>query len=304
MNINRRRFIRTLALSPIAYFIPPLLFSQESEIKTAKKNPKTMLEYILADPNINDDEKKGYKNLNTIMNSAIKYQGNPLSIHTFHFDLDNEDCAIRVQTEHKNGKLRFIIYFPNEKEWYNSRSFMDLHLYWFSENETKLSLKTYEINLNQHNGFVSYWDIRERRLEGEEIIDKIEKSMYTVTKKLFKIKKKDMKEIVWMTDYLKDMINYERKQELTQIGNLITGNHVYIRDLYYNAFASFLWQADKGARAVKFIEFEIARGEASCSCFGIAARAVKFKGQRRIISRPEGFFVPFNLEKLTTKPKH
>ena len=300
--MDRRKFLKTmLGGSVCAFLMPSLLFGQ---MKTAKKNPKTLLEYIIANPDIDRKEKEAYKNLNIIMNNAIRYKGVPLPACRIHLNFGDEDWPVKIQPEYYDGKLRFLVYFLDEKEWYNSKSIYDFHLYYFSENETKLSIKTFEVNLNQLRGLTNYWDIRERRLEGEEIVNKFEKGLYTVTKKLFKVRKKDLKEVMWGIDYLKDMISYERKQELVQIANLITGNHVYVRDLKYNAFATFLWQADKGVRAVKLAEFEISRGELSCSCYGIAMRGVKFEGKNRILSRPEGVFVPFNLEELIKKPKH
>ena len=304
--MDRREFITTISTAYLGTILMPhLLFSQQEN-----NEDKGPLEKILENKNLTWKEKEMYENLNMMMNSAIQDKGNhPLNRCRLHLKFNDDEAIIRIKPEYISKipkRLRMLVYLFDEDQWYSSTAIHDLKLCLYSKHETKISYKIHELNLNQHRKRSNYWEIRNRRLEGNQIYKKMEKGLYTISSKL-KIKKKDIKEVLWAMGYLQDMKGYDLKEKLGYMGNLIAEDHVWLSEIKYDGFPSFLWQADVGVRVPKLLDIKISRGEESIVGYALSVRCARFPKNRLLtkkeLSKRAGVFVPFDLKKFIGKSK-
>jgi len=236
------------------------------------------------------DKKKKYlyENLDRAREIATKYKGIHLTTHNFPFEMkDRQDQGkINIQFECIQAKpgygkgLRTLIYLDKESWKSIRRGIYSAWLVFYSTKETKISSKTYELNIDQHYGYVNYEPIEQRVIEGDYFFEKLKGSVFTILKKA-KIYKKDIDKVFFVRDIIKDVKKFGLDKKLTDLGNRITEDRVWKNEFYYNGYSFIDDRLFEGKlRAPKVVELEILRGEDSIEGYAAIIEIIDFKNVR------------------------
>ena len=153
-------------------------------------------------------------------------------------------------------RFRLLVYL-DENSWYDFKGLSSVDVVFFSKERTAMSVKQYEVNVNHNSKTVTYMPLEERLLENDyltkELLNEILRRKRTLKTKISKAK--------WAYEIIKTVMDYETKQRIIEIGNLIAGDHVWLSRFQYQGYG---WLDLTGnERAPKLFELEIERGEKS-----------------------------------------
>lgn len=263
-------------------------------------------------------ENTGYQDLERRIGDTWKYalktKGDVLgAYHLPAFEINgNPRLNVRFEYLHGprggSGAIRVLIYLDKDS-WYKNIGINDLKLFFFSLDRTTMSKKIYEVNVNKYLKKVTFMPLEYRILETDYLSKKFESSFYNVLKKA-KIKKKDINNILFIKEALKDLSDYQLRQEIISEGNKIVQDHVWYTEFDYKGYGFF--DVNEKLRAPKLLEFVIERGEESVLGFGIIARVRDYKnvnalhmniGKKKIISEEEGIYAHMPIKRFIGKSR-
>ncbi len=274
--MNRREFLKYSASEVISLLLASSLFGYDQGFM------KTLEEIVSGEMS---DKKKEYlsKRLDETMEMATKFRGTHLATHSFPFEMKDGGGKINIQFECIQGKkgygkgLRTLVYLDRESWRSLRRGIYSAWLVFFSTKETKISSKIYELNIDQHYGYVNYEPLKQRVIEGDYYIEKVKGGVFTILKKA-KIKKKDINKIFFIKDVAKDIKQFKLDKQFTDIGNRITGDRVWKNEFYYDGYGFLDDILFEGRlRAPKVIDLEIMRGEDSIKGYAAIVEVVDYK---------------------------
>ncbi len=220
--------------------------------------------------------------VDVLMTNALKYKGDLLNS----YDLPFGNGRLNVRMEYicgprgGSGKLRVVTYLP-KNDWCNTKGLDKVKFWFYSTEETNLSKKIYEVNLNKYYDLATNLPIQEITNIGEEIIQKLKGKAYALLK-IFKINKEDINQLLDLKE-LVDIISEDRmKQYVAQMGNLIAKDHVWLNRVTYDGYGGStffdlnLFSDGKVLRAPKLVDIEIWEGEGSFVGLGLSATYRKY----------------------------
>ena len=273
--MNRREFLKFAGLIGLSGFLlNTSLFAYDGLMET--------LEEIVSGEISDKKKKRLSEKLDYVMKIATKQRGLLLAEHRFPFEMKDKG-KINIRFECIQGKkgygkgLRTLIYLDEESWKSIRRGIYSAWLVFFSSEETKISSKIYELNIDQTYGYVNYEPIKQRTIEGDYFEDKFKGSVFTVLKKA-KIKKKDINKVFFVKDIVKDIQKFNLDKKFTDIGNMIIGDRVWKNEFYYNGYGFIDDRLFEGKlRAPKVIDLEIMRGENSIKGYAAVVEVIDFK---------------------------
>lgn len=255
------------------------------------------------------------ENIDKIMNIALKSKGQKLCSYKLPFD-DGSNFNIRfeyIYGRSGSGKLRALVWL-DEREWYSDKGLDEVSLWLYSTEETNISKKVYEVNINKADKLVNYWPAEEAKFIVDYIIETFKGKGYFLLKKAFKIEKKDINDFLSVKGIVKLMSEEALKQKIYMMGTLIAEDHVWSNEIAYKGYGRF--DSDlfsKGPivrgevyRAPKAVDIEIFEGEASIVGWALLVKSrnyIKhkdFRDYKRVHSFG-GFFAPLNMKKYLNK---
>ncbi|MGB9707899.1 MAG: hypothetical protein ACPLXC_01035 [Candidatus Pacearchaeota archaeon] len=264
---------------------------------------------LLAKPLMTFGQNYGYKgkgDIETRMNDALKLKGEKICGYTLPFD-DSSELNVRMEyicgPRGGSGKLRALAYL-GEDDWKNSKGLDQVIFWFFSIDETEISKKVYEVNLDKVKNEAIYSSAAEVMHEVDYIIEELKGKGYAMLKVL-KIDKKDVEEFLRLKGIVDRISEYQLRRTITEMGNTIAGDHVWPNEVEYHGYGVFdidIFMDKKVRRAPKLVEFEISRGESSIVGWALKAISRDYKvharGNDRINSKAV-YCAPLDMRTLT-----
>lgn len=243
------------------------------------------------------------------MNDALKLKGQKICGYRLPFD-DGSNLNVRAEyicgPRGGSGKLRVLIYLDKE-DWTSSKGLDVVDLWLFSTEETELSKKIYEVNLNKLTNKATYVPVSEVLHEVDYIVEEFKEKGYALLK-VFKIKKTDINTFLKTKGVIDRISDYQLKETVIEMGNIVAGDHVWPNELKYHGYGKILdldlFLEGKVKRAPKCLDIEISRGENSIVGWALKAVSRDYKvekyGTRRVKSEAF-YFGPLNMKEYVKK---
>jgi hypothetical protein len=239
----------------------------------------------------------------------------------------NENGKLRVAIQYNpgvhgnSGNLEVLTWLDNENMT-GSSGLDEIVIMPFSTNQTAISNKTFELNINELRNIINYIPIEERFIESDLCYDYIEKIPNTIAS-LLKIPKKDVDQLRLLLESVKSIVDNEEKQREVQAGNIYAEDKVYCNTIIYQGYGNsplngilpdlgLNEKANKGkvSRAIKAMRLRIERGEESTKAFFIKVRKRDYStfdvfGLRDFGAKRDWYYasivMTFNVEELIKK---
>jgi hypothetical protein len=164
------------------------------------------------------------------------------------FDLNCHRGQLQLRIEYKCGKnggsgeLRGLLYV-DDSSLVRSVGLDRVVFDPLSIEETNLSKKTYEIDINESRRIVSYANTNERPVKSSFLGDKAEEVVAKGIQAIVRAagEKVNLSDIEDAKKLLGEIVNYEldvQRQRAIQLGNHITGgNHVYLNEITWSSYS-------------------------------------------------------------------
>lgn len=180
------------------------------------------------------------------------------------------------------GTIRALFYLE-PYDWYSNKAIDNLTLWLFSTEETKVSAKIYEINVNHAHKTTVHESISERMLLGDYLVENIaNEPIFTLLNKI-KVKKTEIKKFLKAIGVIGDVLTYWEEEEIKNIATKIAGDHVWLTKFGIRGFGKFdenVTLYPNTIRAPKLFEIEILEGAKHTVGFALKAESRDyFKGR-------------------------
>lgn len=287
--LERLLLMTTLTFSPVEMSLPKAMVSQFLVAQANSPEYEAQLEFYrdIAEKMSNAIHKgeTGYEK----KHSADKRKYHTLCEHRLPFKRDGDQSQFNVRFQYVcgpkggAGTIRGLFYLE-PYDWYSVKAIDNLKLWLFSTEETRVSAKIYELNVNHAHKTTVHESITERMLLGDYIVEQVgTEPVFTLLSKL-KIKKSDIKKFLKAAGIIGEVLDYWEEEEIKSIATKIAGDHVWLTEFNIRGFGKadenvFLYP--NTVRAPKLFEIEIIEGAKYTVGFAL-------KGESRVYALEKG----------------
>lgn len=213
--------------------------------------------------------------------------------HIVPFEDKESELHIKFQyvTGPKGGAGRIeALFYLEPYDWYSHKAIDNLKLWLFSTEETKVSTKIYEINVNHAHKTAVYESITERMLIGDYVVENVfGEPLFTLLSKL-KVKKNEIKKFLKAIGVIGDIIDYWEEEEIKDIATQISGDHIWLTKFEINGFGGGIKGYDENValypntvRAPKLYKIEIFEGAKKTIGFAVKGKLRKYVEKKGLV---------------------
>ncbi|MFA5084323.1 MAG: hypothetical protein WC475_03000 [Candidatus Paceibacterota bacterium] len=249
------------------------------EMKKRASEPSPMLKDILNDSSLTKEEKRMYKSLSDDVRAATRTEGEWIYFRQCSTKVKGKVVPVNVVFKYIHGPRggsgeTEITVWLSEEALYCKTGIEQMVLHLFSKEETALSTKIYDINLNQHLKLATYASV-DYRIKGTDIIADPSDEIIKKALKEVGLSAATINKLFLLEDAYNAIGKSDRTARALSAGNeFAKGFHVYNNTITYNGY--FKEATGSEPFTPKLVQVRVKKGEQSAFAFELHISVIDY----------------------------